>query len=334
MDSVAITVDHSDAADNAATQVSMTVIRDIVAPQVGLTTTDLNINKNIRESDLFALAGTCSTGDGNVRIELGTLPPLTTTCDPDGLWSLSSINTRDLGDGEGIRLVISQEDAAENVGMTESAVNKDIEAPTLALTSSLIINIANENSYQLMGTCSEMGESVSITLGTQDAQTTNCENDGTWTLPIENTLPENSYPLSITQRDVFDNEGALAPGSVLLKDTTAPVFAINSDQNINAANQGAYYVSGTCQEDGVLSVTVGGLNPVTGVNCSSGTWSIGPIVVGEQELGADGTYTISATMVDGAGNSGVAEMTATITKNTSSRAVAIDLPLTPINAGQ
>ena len=108
----------------------------------------------------------------------------------------------------------------------------------------------------------------------------------------------------------------MTPGSVLLKDTTAPVFAINSDQNINAANQGAYYVSGTCQEDGVLSVTVGGLNPVTGVNCSSGTWSIGPIMVGEQELGADGTYTISATMVDGAGNPGV-EVTATITKDTT-----------------
>ena len=253
---VLITANMQDRAGNGAIQAEAQVVRDIVAPQVTLTTTDLNINKDTAENDLFSLAGTCSIGEGGVGIELGTLS-LTAPCDPSGQWSLSSISVGDLTDGQDITLVITQEDSAENQGRVESALDKDTMPPTLGVSSSLVINIANESSYQLTGTCSDPGESVSITLGTLTARTTNCENDGTWTLPIESGLADNSYALAITQRDAYGNEGALAAGSVLLKDTTAPVFAINSGQNINAANERTYYVSGTCQEDGVLSVTVG-----------------------------------------------------------------------------
>ena len=56
---------------------------------------------------------------------------------------------------QGITLIVEHRDSAGNVSSTSGTVDKDTVPPDIAITSGLVINIANQNSYQLAGDCSE-----------------------------------------------------------------------------------------------------------------------------------------------------------------------------------
>ena len=56
-----------------------------------------------------------------------------------------------LGDGP-IAFTVKQEDDVGNIGSATGTITKDTQAPIYAITSDLVINLANQDSYALEGT--------------------------------------------------------------------------------------------------------------------------------------------------------------------------------------
>ena len=257
-DTVTILVDSTDAVGNPALQVLATVDRDVVAPMVTLTSTDLTITSANHTN--YSLEGTCDS-DFDVVFTLGTLASETLNCKPNGTWRLRNKDVSALEDNTAITLRVEQQDASENVGFVENVILKDTVHPAPALTSSLFINAANVGSYSLQGDCEGI-EDVSITVGSQSPTSTPCSS-GQWTYSVDSSLSEDSYVLAIAQEDTLGNEGVLTPAPTLIKDVTLPSVGLDSNQDINAANAANYRPQGTCDEAGTVTITVASLPSAT-----------------------------------------------------------------------
>ena len=82
-----------------------------------------------------------------------------------------------------------QETLPHQVSIT---MNRDFSAPLVAFTSTdFNINLANQNSYSLEGTC-DLNYSVNLIIGSLPREPLNCSNNGTWELTNKNvsTLPD------------------------------------------------------------------------------------------------------------------------------------------------
>ena len=82
--SITITADTTDASGNAVAQVSVNVDRDIIAPVLIITTSDLNINA--ANVGTYTLAGSCE-GTTDVTITIGNLDAVTVSC-ASTIWTL------------------------------------------------------------------------------------------------------------------------------------------------------------------------------------------------------------------------------------------------------
>ena len=328
-DTVIILVDSTDAVGNPALQVLATVDRDVVAPMVTLTSTDLTITAANHTN--YSLEGTCDS-DFDVVFTLGildsgtltteTLASETLNCTNSGTWSLINKDVSTLGDNTAITLRVEQQDASENVGFVENVILKDTVHPAPALTSSLFINAANVGSYSLQGDCEGI-EDVSITVGSQSPTSTPCSS-GQWTYSVDSSLSEDSYVLTIAQEDTLGNEGVLTPAPTLIKDVTLPSVGLDSNQEINAANAANYRPQGSCNEVGTVTITVASLPSATApCNNGSSSWQVNP-GIDVSGLPDAPSITISLSMQDLAGNASNA--TATVSKDITSRAVAINAP--------
>ena len=324
---VRVTADLADASGNPADQSSGSLVRDITPPMVGITSAPVINRESI---DSYILEGTCegNTGEGEgLMVAIGVLTQRVDCT--NGRWSFSPSKSdlERVGDRSDLVISVKHGDAVGNIGLATVSVIKDLQAPQLVVTSELVINIAVQGSYTLDGTCSERGRKVSVAIGSDGVQDIPCSSDGEWTLTPRNGLAEESFTLAITQDDAAGNTTTLS--LTLVKDITAPVFVFDSNLDINAANELEYYVSGTCEEDGTVTVGVGGLSGTKLATCSGGTWRSSAFDTGG--LVSPSQVELSASMVDLAGNPGtVADKV--VQKDTSNRAVQITPPV-PINGG-
>ena len=108
----------------------------------------------------YPISGTCAEYYGTVTINRGVETLATATC-----WSTWSVNV-DLTVGEdgGVTLTADHLDSAGNsAGQASLVVIKDTVAPTVAITSATpTINLANQGSYTVSGTCSENSRPVTV----------------------------------------------------------------------------------------------------------------------------------------------------------------------------
>ena len=316
-DTVDLLVDFTDAVGNPALQVSDTVDRDVVAPMVALTTTDLTITSANHER--YSLEGTCE-GSRNVIVTIGTLEAKTVNCENNGTWNLTNQNMEILEDGDAITIRVEQKDAFKNIGFVEEVIVKDTVHPTPLLTTSLFINTTNDGSYSLQGSC-EGSEDVSITLNTQ-TESASCSS-GQWNYSVDsNLLSEGQYELIISQEDQLGNEGVITPNPILVRDVTLPTASLNSDQDINSANASNYRPRGSCSEEGTVTITVASLPSATAL-CNGSSWQLNP---GIDVSGLSDAESINMIldMEDVAGNT--SNSTVTVSKDIISRAVAINIP--------
>ena len=112
---------------------------------------------------------------------------------------------------------------------------------------------------------------MSITLGSNAVVVVSCSNGG-WT--HSPNVGEGSSSVSITHSDAAGNTGTLISPDPLVKDIIAPTFDFVSDLDVNADNEGQYYVSGTCSEAGDLVVAVDkdSFQHTQTVPCNNGSW--------------------------------------------------------------
>ncbi len=310
--SVSITANHSDSAGNAATTASTTVVKDTIIPTVAITSSPVINNTN---KAAYTVSGTCSVNSRLVTVNVGGIQ-VTPTCTALA-WS-TTLSVTGLVDNSSISITADHDDAVGNdANQATASVLKDTVVPTVAITSSPVINNANKAAYTVAGTCSENGRTVNVSVGGVPGTPT-CS-AGTWssTLGVTGVSDSVSVSVSATHSDLAGN-AATPASTTVVKDTSNPTVAITSSPVINNTNKAAYTVSGTCSENTrTVSVSVGG---VTGSpTCTASAWSTTLDVT----LVADNAnVAITADHSDVSGNNAT-QATASVLKDTAIPTVAI-----------
>ena len=272
--SISITASIEDEYNNSSDASAVAVARDVVKPSVTLTTTDLHINNANKAS--YSLAGACETGLP-VSVSIGTLTAQSITCDTtDNTWAITSFDTTSLGEGVDYDLLITQTDAVGNVGRVEAQFDKDITAPTIAVTSSRNVNRAGQSDVDLAGSCSEQGKKVGITVGTAPKVEVDCTATG-WVyenLDLSDiaNYPEGIIALTLIHRDQTGNETSISNVTTQLsKDITPPTLSVTSQPlpTINTGNAGGYTFQGDCADSGgnQVIITISGFSTTFNATC-------------------------------------------------------------------
>lgn len=258
----------------------------------------------------------------------------TTTVQADGSWSLTvpAAALGNLPDGA-VAITASVTDLSGNTGNTSRTITVDSQAPALSidsLTADNIINAAESGQdLQITGTTdAQPGQTVTVTLNGQTYQGV-VQSDGTWsvTVPAANVdaLADGNATVTASVNDVAGNPTSVS--RVALVDATPPVVTINpvaTDNVINTPEHTqAQIISGTvtgAQAGDIVTVTLNNSDYTTVVD-GSGNWSLGVPASVVSGL-VDGSYPVSVSVTDRAGNSGSQSLTVTV--NTAAPLIGIN----------
>src|SRR5262249_55645144 len=133
---------------------------------------------------------------------------------------------------------------------------------------------------------------------------------GAWTYTFSNPLAANgTYTVTATQNDAAGNTGTSGPKSITVQ-TSAPTVTVST---VNGATRTFPYTTsatvttfgGTCTSaagvNTTINVTISGASPQSGpAPCTAAAWNFTPTTA----FSANGTYTVTATQSDTAGNTG------------------------------
>ena len=258
----------------------------------------------------------------------------TTTVQADGSWSLTvpAAAMGNLPDGA-VAITASVTDLSGNTGNTSRTITVDSQAPALSidpLTADNIINAAESGQdLPITGTTdAQPGQTVTVTLNGQTYQGV-VQPDGTWsvTVPAANVgaLADGNATVTASVNDVAGNPTSVS--RVALVDATPPVVTINpvaTDNVINTPEHTqAQIISGTvtgAQAGDIVTVTLNNVDYTTVVD-GSGNWSLGVPASVVSGL-ADGSYPVSVSVTDKAGNTGSQSLTVTV--NTAAPLIGIN----------
>ncbi|EFL9444232.1 Ig-like domain-containing protein [Escherichia coli] len=258
----------------------------------------------------------------------------TTTVQADGSWSLTvpAAAMGNLPDGA-VAITASVTDLSGNTGNTSRTITVDSQAPALSidpLTADNIINAAESGqALPITGTTdAQPGQTVTVTLNGQTYQGI-VQSDGTWsvTVPAANVgaLADGNATVTASVNDVAGNPSSVS--RVALVDATPPVVTINpvaTDNVINTPEHTqAQIISGTvtgAQAGDIVTVTLNNVDYTTVVD-ASGNWSLGVPASVVSGL-VDGSYPVSVSVTDRAGNSGSQSLTVTV--NTAAPLIGIN----------
>ena len=165
------------------------------------------------------------------------------------------------------------------------------------------------------------GQTVTVTLGGKDYQAT-VGADGSWSVSIPSAdlgaLTQGDAPVQVVAKDEVGNESLITANVTV--DTVAPVVTVDPvavDGTINNAEAGALIpVTGTADvaEAGrTVTLTIAG-HTYTGTVLDDGSWTVN-IPANALINVANGSYTLTASVSDAAGNTGSASETVTVTAN-------------------
>lgn len=258
----------------------------------------------------------------------------TTTVQADGSWSLTvpAAAMGNLPDGA-VAITASVTDLSGNTGNTSRTITVDSQAPALSidpLTADNIINAAESGQdLPITGTTdAQPGQTVTVTLNGQTYQGV-VQPDGTWsvTVPAANVgaLADGNATVTASVNDVAGNPSSVS--RVALVDATPPVVTINPVATDNVINTPehiqAQIISGTvtgAQAGDIVTVTLNNVDYTTVVD-GSGDWSLGVPASVVSGL-ADGSYPVSVSVTDKAGNTGSQSLTVTV--NTAAPLIGIN----------
>jgi alpha-tubulin suppressor-like RCC1 family protein len=168
-----------------------------------------------------------------------------------------------------------------SMDVTGKVVPSDCSAPvtyqdSFAVATSAIggkINEANVASVPFYGRCAQ-GSTVQVSAPSATNFTSfTCSSAGTWSRALDLSAVAGVYSGDITFSVTPSGGGTPKSYTVTVdKDSVPPSIDIPSATTINAANQSAYTISGTCSENSQdVTIAIGTIN--TTATCSSGTFS-------------------------------------------------------------
>ncbi|MFP2241850.1 Ig-like domain-containing protein [Enterobacter ludwigii] len=242
----------------------------------------------------------------------------TATIQSDGSWT-TTVPAADVGaltDGGHYPVSVAAQDSAGNSASATHGISVDTTAPVIGvntLSGDDVLNAAEAQQPLTVhgSTSAEAGQTVTVTLGGKTYSAT-VANDGTWTLDVPAAdlaaLNQGALTLTASVNDKAGNSGQTT--HTLTVDTVAPTVTIGTvadDDIVNNAEQLAgQTISGTttAEEGQTVTVSFNDHNYQATVG-ADGSWSV--FVPGHDFLGlSDGNYTLTATVIDKAGNPGSA----------------------------
>jgi len=199
----------------------------------------------------------------------------------------------------------------EDLGILSSAITAsgpvDTTPPQSPTVNSLITNVTTPTitgSYDAAdaaGGFSVTVNGVTYTLG--DGNLSASGNDWSLTIPAGNALSEGTYAVTATASDANSNSASDTTTNELVVDLTPPTAPTVNSQTSNSFTPtitGTYVASDAA---GGFSVAVNGVTYTLGdghLSASGNSWTL--VIPAGNALG-DGTYEVSATAIDAAGNS-------------------------------
>ncbi|WP_338152918.1 Ig-like domain-containing protein [Chimaeribacter coloradensis] len=263
----------------------------------------------------------------------------TTTVNADGSWSFTvpAADVAGLPDG-----IVPLTATVTDLGGTTLTQTQDINVHITSLPAPVVSTPlgdgflgsadAAQDQYLSGSTgISGDGQTVVVTLGgfTYNAQV---NNDGSWTATLPSadllTLPEGTTPVTVTATDIAGN--SVTTSSSLTVDFTAPVLtvaAVATDNALNATEvQQPFTVSGTApagEAGQTVTVTLNSVSYTAAVQ-GDGSWTL-DIPAGALAGQPDGSYPLTVTLTDAAGNSSTS--TNTLTLAASLPLPQVDTPL-------
>ncbi len=303
----------TDAAGNTGSTVTVTSIKDTLAPAVPTISAPLYVNSaNVAN---VPVSGTAEAGAAVTLVvtDAGAAHSVTQTATASGTgaWSTTGLNLSSLNQGA-VTYTATATDAAGNTGASATTTKtKDTLAPGLPTISvPLFVNAANVANVPVSGTA-EPGTSVVLSVTDPGPahtvqQTVTASGTGAWSTTALNltTLTQGTATYQVTATDAAGNVSATATATNT-KDTVSATPSVTAPAYVNGANVASVPVSGTSDAGASVSLTVTDAGtPVHTVTQTvtangSGTWSTSGLNLGTLNPGA---ISYSATATDPAGN--------------------------------
>ena len=232
----------------------------------------------------YPISGTCSDERQLIRLTMKNTSGLPNETTPyaqprcqDGSWS-ARFSTVRLQDGD-VMLKAVHEDLAGNTSERTAMIEKDVIKPNIKINTPNNIFLSTAGEYDLSGTCSEEGKSVSIqftesTPGSNSLSTSQMCSQNIWSLDNFNvaSLNEGEVLITVVQLDNFGNRTEI--NTRVQKSNANLSVTINNASNINDSNKMNYSLVGGCSPDGGrLTPRVENIDPLNTPSCSNGNWS-------------------------------------------------------------
>ncbi|MEC5205909.1 VCBS repeat-containing protein [Vogesella perlucida] len=250
------------------------------------------------------ISGTGEPGNSIQVTMPGTGEVLTTTVGPDGKWSVTP--TQALPEGGPQTVSVLETDPAGVTSTATVPVTIDTTAPTLTAVLDPASDsgkagdgITSDTTPTISGT-GEPGNSIQVTMpGTGEVLTTTVGLDGKWSVTPTQALPEGG-PQTVSVLET-DPAGVTSTATVPVTiDTTPPLITVSAPDN---SNDSTPTITGTSNVPAGTVVTLvvtdsaGTVQTLSATVQAGGSYSVDvPVAM------PDGNFTVSASVVDPAGN--------------------------------
>ena len=179
----------------------------------------------------------------------------------------------------------------ETTEVSDTIIHDDID-PTVSITASSDINIANVSNYPVTGTCDEAG--VNVTIGGSASGTGLCDGSNFTAYIDYSAVSDGSVSVTADISDAAGNS-ATQSTTTLTKDTAAPTVTITNTGWINASIT-LYAVTGSCDEAS-RTVNIGG-SVTSSATCDGSNFSVNL----DYTSIPDGSISITADIDDASAN--------------------------------
>ncbi|WP_239812853.1 Ig-like domain-containing protein [Brenneria goodwinii] len=332
--SVNATVTTSDAAGNTATaNTSHGYEVDVTAPEAAISIDTITADNVINAAESGQTISV--TGQVGANVQAGDTVTLTvgnetyqTTVNTDGsTWSVN-VPGSVLAVNTSVSASVTTADEAGNTvtANTSHGYEVDVTAPEASITIDPVtadntINLAESNQPQAItgrvGSDVQVGDTVTVTVGSQSYQTTVTAADGgnIWSVSVPGEVLAGNTQIhaEVTTSDAAGNPATATTDHSYDVDSVAPeatitIDTITADNVINAAESGQTIavtgqVGANVQAGDTVTVTVGNETYQTTVNADGSTWSVN---VPGNVLAGNSTVNATVTTADAAGNTATA----------------------------
>lgn len=312
----------TDAAGND-TVTSITFTVDTLPPAVALNTPADN---SLSNDNTQTISGTAEPGAQLIIVVSDAMGATAftamATADAMGVWSVDSSA---LADGA-YEAVVTATDAAGNVANDgPHAFVIDTTPPALSIATPAMGAQTADNTVTLSGAGEAgltilvelrdaMGAVVATFMPTADAM-------GTWSVDT-NALADGTYTVSATSSDAAGNMSSAGPVGFTV-DTVAPAVALDAPANGTRTNDDTPTISGTTEPGAGVVIELTDVNGAVLQTLNPTVDAQGGFTVDAAQL-PEGTYTVTATATDAAGNE--AKDTVSFTIDTTAPGISINTP--------